>query len=187
MKTALGAALLALGAAACAPLASFRPASGLVEGRTREIGGAGMVVGPRPYVEEPARAVGQLWFSTRATQKLTLTGIGAFDLSAVALGGAARLDFARFDRFAAGGEVEAGWLWGALDLPIAARLFDQTWVYTAPRFGNRGLDWAVDLPVGLSVRIYEGLMARFEYRLSWAELSYFERHQIFGAAAAVQF
>jgi hypothetical protein len=190
VKTALAAALLALvtsATSACAPLASFRPASGLVEGRTHEVGGGAMVEGPRPFVDEPMRAVAQLWFSGRASDKLTLTGIGAFDLSAVALGGAARLDVARFDRFVLGGEVEAGWVWAAADVPMALRLFDQTWLYTAPRFGNRGLMWAVDMPLGLSARIYEGLMLRVEYRISWPELSYFERRQMLGAAAAFQF
>jgi hypothetical protein len=183
----LGAALLVLGAGACAPLASFRPASGLVEGHTREVGAGAMAEGPRPFVDEPVRAVAQVWFSGRATDKLTLTGIGAFDLSALALGGAARFDVARFDRFVASGEVEGGWAWGALDVPLALRLFDQTWLYTAPRLGNRGLMLAVDVPAGLSVRLYEGLMLRVEYRISWPELSYFERRQMLGAAAAFQF
>jgi hypothetical protein len=178
----------ALASGACAPLASFRPASGIMPGRTLEVGAGGVLEGPRPYVTEPTRATGQLWASGRADEKLTLTGIVAFDASALALGGSARIDLVRADRFAAGVEPELGLLWAALDVPIALRLYDETWVYTAPRFGTRGLDWALTVPVGVSVRVYDGLMLRAEYGTSWStELTYFQRRDLFGVALALQY
>jgi hypothetical protein len=182
------AAATSLAASACAPLASFRPASGLMPDRSLEVGAGGMLESPRPYVTEPTRATGQVWASGRADDRLTLTGIVAFDASALALGGAARIDLVRADRFAAGVEPELGLLWAALDVPIALRLYDQTWLYTAPRFGSRGLDWALTVPVGVSARVYDGLMLRAEYGTTWStELTYFQRRDVFGVALAFQY
>lgn len=184
---ALRFAALALAVTGCAPVAGMRPASGLMPDRKLEVGGAGALVGPRPYVDEPTRAAGQVWVSGSPQRKLTLTGIAAFDLTALALGGAARLDLLRTYRVAAGPEFELGLLWSAFSLPCAVRLFDETWIYTAPRIGTRGVTWAVEAPAGLSVRIYGGLMARAEYRVSWGELSYYQRRDIAGLALALQF
>jgi hypothetical protein len=174
--------------AGCAPLSTFRPASGIMDDRSFEVGGGGTLVSPRPYVEEPVQAGVQAWVSGRATKALTLTGMGAAEASAFALGGAARVDVLRTDRLALGPEFEVGFLWGAANFGGAVRLFDQSWFYTAPRFGNRGSTWALDLPAGLSFRIYEGLMLRTEYRVTWTgELSYYQQRRMFGAAVAVQF
>ena len=46
----------------------------------------------------------------------------------------------------------------------------------------------VDVPAGASIRIYEGVMLRGEYRVTWAnELTYYQQRHMFGAAVAVQF
>ncbi len=73
--------MLALG---CAPAQSFRPADGLLAGKIGEIGGGGAIIGPRPYVEERARGVGQLWISKKVDRRGTLTRNGAFELAAAA-------------------------------------------------------------------------------------------------------
>lgn len=192
MRPAIPASVLVLAAssaaASCAPQSNFRPASGIMSDRSFEVGGGGTLVGPRPFVDEPTQGAGQLWFSGRAAKNLTLTGIGAIEASAFALGGGARIDVVRTNRFAFGPEVELGFLWAALNVGAAVRLFDQTYVYTAPRLGSRGADWALDIPGGLSVRVYEGIMLRAEYRVAWTgELSYFQQRRIAGAALAVQF
>lgn len=180
--------LSAIATSGCAPISSFRPASGIMDDRSLEIGGGGSVVSPRPYVDEPVRGAGQVWVSGRATKVLTLTGIGAAEAAAIALGGAARVDVLRTSRFVLGPEMELGFLWAAVNMGAALRVFDETYLYTAPRFGNRGATWAVDVPAGLSVRIYEGIMLRAEYRVSWAgELHYYQQRRILGLAAAVQF
>jgi hypothetical protein len=179
--------LLLLLLPACTPIAGFRPASGLLPDKRLEIGGGGAVIGPRPYVEEPARGAGQVWATGRTSRRVTLSAIGAFDDSAVALGGAVRLDYLRTGRVAAGVEVEGGFAWAGASVPAALRLFDETWLYTAPRLGTRGLEWAIELPVGLSVRIFDGWMVRAEYRVSWVELDPFTRRHLVGFATAYQF
>lgn len=172
--------------AGCAPLASFRPAAGLPDDRHAEFGAGGVVVTPRPYVEEPTRAAGQLWASTRTSRRITLTGLAAFDATAFALGGAARLDVLRTERFAAGVEPELGYLWAGLRAPVAVRFQGENWLYFAPRVAARGLDFSLDVPVGMSLELTDDVFLRAEYAFTWTgELSYYQRRQVLGAAIAV--
>ncbi len=170
----------------CAPLAGLRPASAPMPGRTFEAGGGAAFIGPRPYVIEEWRGTGQLWFTGRAGSWLTLSVVGAFDTEAVAAGFAARADLVRMDRLAGGVEVELGWLWAGVSLPFAVRLFDQTWLYTAPRVGNFGDELLPSIPLGASVRIYDGFALRLEGQLSWADFSAFNRRIHLGLAGAYQ-
>lgn len=171
----------------CAPVAHLRPASGLEPGRTAEVGLAMATLGPRPYVEEDTEVTGQLWGSTDIVDWLSLSLIAAFDESALATGAAARLNVIRTQVIAAGFEVEAGYAWGAMSAGGAARLFDRTWIYTAPRIGTLGSDWTFGIPAGVSIGVYDGLSLRAEAQLSWAELAYYNRRQHFGAGVAYQF
>jgi hypothetical protein len=151
------------------------------------VGLGGDVQGPRPYVDEPSRGAGQAWASGRVAERLTLTGIAAFDPSAFALGGAARIDLAKTRRIALGVEPELGFLWAALDVPFAIRLWDEAWIYTSPWFGTRGVDWSLDLPVGLSVHAIDGFIMRAEYAVSWShDLVYAERRDRFAFGLAYQ-
>lgn len=185
---ALGIASGALLAVACAPVSSFRPASGMMDGYSGEVGIAGSLVGPRPFVEEDTQAQGQLWMSKRVNKDLTLTGIGAVETSAFAVGGSAQIDVLRTRRFVIAPDVQAGLVFAAFDAGAALRMWGETWLYTAPRFGNRGTKWAIDVPAGISAHLYEGFMLRAEYRLTWAgELSYYEQRPVFGVALARQF
>lgn len=174
-------------ATACAPVQSFRPADGMLEGKTTEIGAGGAVIGPRPYVEERAQGVGQLWISKKVKKRLTLTGIGAFDLAAVALGGGLRVDVVRTTRLAAGVEGELGFAWGALTLPASMRIVGQARVYTGPRLGSRGLAWAVDVPIGLSVPLDRSWVVRAEYSSSWIELRSYQHRHLLGLAIGYQY
>src|SRR5262245_56971779 len=116
-------ALLAgVGLAGCAPLARFRPASGLMPGKSLEPGAGVAYVAPRPRVDEPTRGAGQVWLSGEPGSRVSLSAIGAFDVDAFALGGALRVDFLRADRAVAGVEAELGYAWAALSLPFALRL-----------------------------------------------------------------
>lgn len=175
--------LLAL-LAGCAPLAGFRPPATIPDGRTAEVGAGGVVVSPRPFVEEPVRGAGQFWASTRATKSLTVTGLGAFDLNAIALGGALRAEIVSTPRLALGGEGELGLVWGGASVPFALRTFGPVWLYTAPRLGTRGRTWAVDVPGGLDLRIRDVCAIRLEYRVSWAELDPYQRRHQGGLAVA---
>jgi hypothetical protein len=188
---ALSAALLG-GTLGCVPPASFRAAPGLMDGKTVEVGGGGMLVGPRPYVEEPVSGAGQVWSSARATPRLTLTGIAAFDTAAFALGGAGRYDLVRTGRFALGGEAELGFAWVGAVVPVGVRLFDETWLYSAPRVASRGVEstgvaWSLELPAGVSVRVVGGLSLRAEYRVSWVDLFVYTRRHHGGLAIAYQY
>lgn len=180
------ASVACLASAACAPLAGFRPASGIMDGRQAEVGLGGAALGPRPFVDEKTSGAAQFWASKRATKRLTVSGIGAVDLDALALGGALRVDALRTDRLALGAEGEGGFVWGAVSVPFAVRLFDETWVYTAPRLGTRGTDWLVELPAGVSVRVWDGLMIRPEYRATWVEALPEERRHVAGLGVAWQ-
>lgn len=141
----------------------------------------------RPYVEESGATAGQAWLSGEVTPRLTLTLLTAFDDDAAALGGAARFTPLRYDRFAAGLEQEVGYAWFALATPMAVRVVDQTWLYTAPRFGTWGTYLYFGIPVGLSVRVYDGLMLRAEWQRSWQDFKYYNRRDHYGLAIAHQF
>lgn len=171
----------------CAPLGNFRPADGLMPGKTGEMGGGTVVVGPRPYVDERAHATGQLWISGRPAKRITLTGVGAFDTAALALGSGVRVDVVQSSRVAAGVEAELGFLYGAASIPVSLRVLGQSRLYTSPRFGTRGLTWSIDLPVGVSIPIHGGWMVRAEYTSSWAELLWYQHRHQAGMAVAYQF
>lgn len=171
----------------CSPIAGLRPASGLLPDKRLELGGGAAIIGPRPYVDEPVRGTGQLWATGRASRHVTLSAIGAFDTNALAIGGALRVDLLRADRFAGGAEIEGGYAWAGASVPCALRLFDETWLYTAPRVGTRSYNWAIELPAGLNVRVYEGWMLRAEYRISWVELDPYSRRSHAALGVAYQF
>lgn len=175
---------LALG---CAPVQSFRPADGLMEGKTSEIGMGGAVIGPRPYVDERAHGVGQLWISKQVHKRVMLTGMGAFDVAAAALGGGLRLDVVKTRRVAASVEGELGFAWGALVVPASIRLVGSARLYTGPRLGTRGVNWAVDLPVGISMPLTGSWVVRAEYSSSWVELRNYQQRHMIGLGVAYQY
>jgi hypothetical protein len=181
---------------ACAPMAEMRPGNGMMVDRTYEAGAGAVNVSPRPYVTEDSTTTGLAWFSGNPSQKFTITGISTFDYSTneegnkkfhITGGLAGRWNALRYDRFGGGVEAQAGWGWGALVLPVAVRLFDQTWLYASPRFGtiNRYLSYGT--PIGLSVRVWDGLMVRGEWQISWEDFKYYNRRQHFAAGIAYQF
>ena len=171
---------------ACAPVATFRPASGFIDGKTIELGLGAVTLSPRPYVDEQWAQTGQLWFSAKASRWLHLSAISAFDHSAVALGGAAKALLVHTDRFAGATEVELGYGWGALGIPLAARLVGQTWLYSTPRVGTFGIDPIFGIPVGVSAHVHEGAFLRLEYQTSWSNLKAYNQRNHYGAALAVQ-
>lgn len=173
--------------AGCAPVQGFRPADGLMDGKTGEVGVGGSIIGPRPYVEEKAQGVGQVWVSKKVKKRITLTGMGAFDVAAAALGGGLRVDVVRTSRVAASVEGELGFAWGAVLVPASVRLIGQARLYTGPRFGSRGTNSAVDVPVGLSVPIQGSWVMRAEYASSWVELRNYEHRHMLGMAISYQY
>ena len=187
MNRVLLAALLSSWLFGCGPVSSFRPASGIMPENTLEFGMGATALSPRPYVTEDWQAVGMLWVSSEATRWSDLSAIMAFDADALALGGAYRVYYVDHDRFAGAVEGELGVAWAAFSLPLALRLVDQTHVYASPRIGTWGLEPIFGIPVGVSVRVYRGLMIRGEWQRSWQNLMYYNRRDHWGIAGAYQF
>jgi len=179
--------LVAVVLTGCAPLADFRPPSALVRnGKTFEVGGGGVYVSPRPYVIESGHGNGQLWFTDRAADWLSLSFVGAFDTRS-ALGGAAAL--ARVittDRFVGGTGLELGFAWGGASLSGSVRLFDDAWLYTAPRISNWGKFLDFGLPLGVSIPLVDGFVLRVESQASWEKFAYYNRRIHVGGAVAYE-
>lgn len=144
------------------------------------------MVGPRPYVEESSHGEGQLWFTGKVAPWLSLTGVGAFDTHTAKGGVAAVARYVTTDRFVAGVGAEAGYAWYAGSLSAAGRLFDDTWIYFAPRLSNWGLFLAPGFPLGVSARVYGGFHLRAEAQVSWEDFKYYNRRFHFAGAAAYE-
>ncbi len=179
--------LAGLGLAACAPLASFRPASGLAPDRSFEAGMGFAVVEPRKYVDESAASADQVWLTGEPSRWLSLTAITAFDTSALGVGGAARIYALRRHRFAVGVEAEGGYGWVGASLPLAARPLEPIWIYAAPRVGNWGVDPLFGVLGGVDVNVQGGLHMRAEMQTNWQNLKYYNKRTIYGFALAYQF
>jgi hypothetical protein len=167
-------------------MAALRPISALAGLGTRELGLGTVAVSPRPYVDEQWAHAGQLWFTTKATPWLQLSGISAFDAGALGVGVGATALLVRGRSFMAGVEAEAGYGWAAGGIPFAARLFEQTWIYSEPRVTNWGIYPVVGIPVGLSLPIEKGAFLRLEYQPSWERLQRFNLRHHLAAGLAVQ-
>lgn len=155
-------------------------------GRDGEVGAGAAIVTPRPGVDEPLQGAAQVWTLGEPSTRLTVSAIGAFDVNAFAIGGAIRFNWVRGDRTALGVEAEAGFAWAAVSVPLAFRLFDETWIYTAPRLGNFGVDPLLSLPAGVSARMIDGFILRAEAQASQQGFVHWNPRAHLGAAAAYQ-
>lgn len=180
--------LVTLTSMACGPIASFRPASGLMPDRSLEVGAGVARVSPRPYVDEPSASAGQAWVTGEVSEhRVALSAISAFDSDALGIGGGLRVNAIRSDRFHGGVEGELGYLWFSLSLPVAIRIVDQSYLYASPRLFNWSVEPAFGIPVGGSVRVYDGFILRAEWQRSWQNFKYYNRRDHLGVAAAYQF
>jgi hypothetical protein len=171
----------------CSPIANLRPASGLMPGKKLELGAGAAAVSPRPFVTEDWESAAQLWVTGNTSALITLSAIGAFDSDALAAGGALRINLVHEQRVAFGVEGELGYAWAAMSLPVALRLFDESWLYSAPRLGTWSTDAIFSVPLGLSLRVYDGFSLRGEAQLSWQDFQYYNRRAHFAGAAVYQF
>ncbi len=156
-------------------------------GRSIEVGAGAAMITKRPYVSEPARGAGQVWVSGEPTRWLSLSGVTAFDTGAAGVGGAVRINYLRTPDIVLGAEGEGGFAWIGGSLPLSVRLFDQTWLYAAPRISNWGIDPIFGVTGGVSTRIYGGFILRAETQSSWQGFKAYNYRQHFGLAAAYQF
>ena len=145
-----------------------------------------VAVSPRPYVDEPWSHAGQLWFTSKATPWLQLSGISAFDAGAIGVGVGATALLVRRSSLVAGVEAEAGVGWTAGGFPFALRLFEETWIYAEPRISSFGIYPAVGTPVGLSLHVEKGAFLRVEYQASWERFQAFNLRHHLAAGFAVQ-
>jgi hypothetical protein len=91
------------------------------------------------------------------------------------------------DRLAGGVEAELGYAWAAVSLPVSVRLFDQSFLYSAPRLGTWSDGAIFGVPLGVSVRVYDGFILRAEAQLSWQGFKYYNRRTHLGGAVVYQF
>ncbi len=157
-------------------------------GATRQELGVGLAaIGPRPYVNESRSYVGQAWASRRISRALRVSGIAAADSSALAAGGALAWLPLRSPLLSAGFEAELGYAFGALSMPMAVSPSRWLTIYTAPRVGNFGDVLTPSVPLGASFELPGGFALRTEAKVSWADLSYYNRRLTLGLALAYQF
>jgi hypothetical protein len=183
----LALALVGTGAAACAPAASFRPASALRPGQTDEVGLGLAVVGPRPYVDEPSATVGQAWATHAFGPQVRLSLVSVFDADALGAGFVVALLPVQTPRVAAGVEFELGFAWAGVALPVAVRTVGPAWVYASPRLGSWGDRVTPAVPFGLDVHVLDAVSARAECQVSWAAFEPNNRRVHYGVALAYQF
>jgi hypothetical protein len=137
-------------------------------------------------VIEDWQSVGQVWATLALSRSLELSGVGTFDATAVAGGGALRWTPLHLHRLAAGAELELGYAWAGLALPLATQPIDGLWLYTAPRLGTMGVHLTPALPFGVSLETLPGIMLRAEWQTSWAQFYAYQRrtHLALGLAYA---
>lgn len=172
---------------ACAPAASFRPASAAMGRQDSEVGMGAVAIGPRPYVDEATSYISQFWGTKRISESLKASTVVALDTSAAAAGGSLAWLAVREPWITAGLEAEVGYLWGSLGLPVAIPIAGRAHVYTAPRLGTWGKTLTPSIPLGVSVELPRGLAVRAEGQVSWADFKYYNRRLILGVALAYQF
>jgi hypothetical protein len=100
-----------------------------------------------PYVSGVS---GQLWYQHQFGEMITVGGT-VFGGQTNFAGGGIQLRgmWVRAPRFRLGTDLEGGWLWGAVGIPVAVGLTEDAWLYTNPslRLSTRQL---VRLPLGIA-------------------------------------
>lgn len=161
-------ALLATAALGCSPAANLRPMTPLPPTARAEIGVGYTTVGPRPLQADEGWAHGgQIWGTWNAQTWLDIAVVGAFDDESGTAGLAVRWRALETDRVALGLGVELGAGWAGVQVPVAARLLDGVWVYTAPQLGTWGIDPTARVPVGIDVEVLDTLRVRTEAQLNY--------------------
>lgn len=156
-------ALVALFVLACAPPSSLPPPVLLAPGGRGELGvGVSQSVSVQAGGLLAQRSAGQLWFTRRYTNEAG----GALDLGFVGFGGNDPVGFSSFvlgaggmlrllksdarQRVVGGLELQLGYPYATLGLPLALRLGQEIWIYTAPTVTSDELGY-LRVPLGLSL------------------------------------
>lgn len=176
---------------ACAPGPALRPPVPMAEGEGTEIGvGAGF----RGDMDQPL-ATDPLYEGTDVLlyadsfvgRRLSLGGfVGAGSTSIVSVGGHLRGYLAGPGPVNVALDLEAGWLYAGLSMPIAVRLAEKgPWLYTSPGVILRNSS-IVRVPVGVAVPFGDRVRLDVEGMVGWPGSTGGARPQL-GAAAALSF
>ena len=156
---------------ACAPAASFRPITHDLD-LPDEVGLGGTFVGAPGGVPcygpgggfcGPSAAV---WIQRRTTERFSVGGT-IFAGATTFLGGGlqVRYHLLETDRWRLGADAEAGFLWGAVGLPVSLRLVDDLFLTATPSVGLRiaqparvplGIAWGVTDTFWLQAEVARG-------------------------------
>lgn len=149
---------------ACAPPAAMRPGTPMLSHQRNEFGMSASG-GARLDVDSSSSAGtggGQIWYSSQQERMLDfgMVAYGGYTDRQYAggggLGATIRVRIFERDSFRLAFDMSGGWLWGELGFPVAVRLVNGVWLYSAPSFGAMaGFDdiLFVRPPVGLSVAL----------------------------------
>lgn len=159
----------------CAPAANLRPMTPFPPGKRAEVGLGYTAVGPRPVGLDEWAHGGQGWATAAATPWLDVAVVGAFTDTAGTAGVAVRWRALDADRVALGLGVELGVGWAGVQLPVAARIVDGLWIYSAPQLGTWGADVAPRLPVGIDVEVLDMLRVRGEAQVNYPDFDPYRR------------
>ncbi|MDP2314212.1 MAG: hypothetical protein Q8P41_15015 [Pseudomonadota bacterium] len=158
---------------ACAPAATMRPMTldldqpnefGLAASGTDRLGTGDRGCSSEIFLCEGGFN-GQLWYQHRFNERFSFGGtIFGGQTSFVGAGVQARLHWVELDRFRFGTDLEGGFLWAALGLPVSVRLVDDLWLYSNPSVGARFVQSA-RFPLGVAWGINEHIWVQGE--LAW--------------------
>lgn len=151
----------------CAPAAAFRPMTlgleepnefgvGLAYGAMGIHGRDACEGGDLPDSCAPGLN-GQVWYQHRVSRWYTVGGTAYGGMSTWGgLGLQNRLHWVEGDRFRLGTDLDLGWFWAAVGVPMAYRLGDGFWLYSNPSFGFRAFQPA-RIPLGAAWMAEDGV------------------------------
>ena len=170
--------------AGCAPVGGLRPVPGVGAENGAEVGVGVVGQSPRPWVDEEWRGGVEMWGSGRLGGRIEMSTIVAIDAHGVAGGVALRWIAVERDRVALGVELQVGWLWAAVAVPVSLRMFGESRLYAAPRLGTFGARLTPALPVGVSLGLPSDTALRLEGQVSFPAFDPVERRFHLGAGVA---
>lgn len=147
---------------ACAPVAMVRPPVPMPADDKGEFGVAAGInealesTGYMTPLSSPNGPSAQIWYAHHfADDRLVVGGVlfgGTSSL--VGTGVTLRYNAIRGERFRLGVDLDGGFAWASAGVPMAVRLNDALWLYTAPSVGLR-VAQAARVPLGLSIGVGE--------------------------------
>lgn len=146
---------------ACAPAASMRAPTPFAEGVANEIGAGATwnqllveeATSSNDFVPYRSGLSGQLWYQHQFGEWFSLGGT-LFGGQTNFFGGGVQLRgmWVRAPRFRLGTDLEGGWYWGAIGIPVAVGLSDDVWLYSNPSV-RLSTHQMVRVPLGVAANL----------------------------------